>query len=243
MMKIDSMMTLGALVNSHPELARELERRGLDYCCGGGQTLADACTSKGLDSTLMAVELAAAVSEEIVTDWSTMEVVELVDHLESTHHRYLWEELPRLSALVAKIVSAHGERHPELHAIVVCYEKVRAELEPHLTKEERVLFPMIRELAVARSAPSFHCGTLRNPISMMLREHDAVGELLAQLRQLADGFQVPADGCPSYRACFAGLVELEADTHLHIHKENNLLFPMVVRMENELSALTKPTVT
>lgn len=236
MTKIDPMMTLGALVNSHPELARELERRGLDYCCGGGQTLADACASKGFDSTLTAAELASVVTEEVATEWSTMKAVELVDHLESTHHRYLWEELPRLSALVAKIVSVHGERHPELGAIAGCYEKVRADLEPHLIKEEQVLFLMIRELAVAQSAPSFHCGTLRNPISMMLREHDAVGELLAQLRQLTGGYEVPADGCPSYKACFAGLAELEADTHLHIHKENNLLFPMVIRMESELSA-------
>ena len=231
MTKIDPMMTLGAMVNSHPELARELERRGLDYCCGGKQTLTDACTSKGIDLTLTVAELAASLTEETATEWSKMEATELVDHLESTHHRYLWEELPRLSALVTKIVSVHGERHPELSAIAACYEKVRADLEPHLTKEERVLFPMIRELAVAQSAPSFHCGTLQNPISMMLREHDAVGELLAQLRQLTDGYQVPADGCPSYKACFAGLAELEEDTHLHIHKENNLLFPMVVRME------------
>ena len=239
MTKIDPMMTLGALVNAHHELARELERRGLDYCCGGGQTLADACASKGFDSTLTAVELAAVVTEEVATEWSTMEAVELIDHLESTHHRYLWEELPRLSALVAKIVSVHGERHPELSAIAGCYEELRADMEPHLIKEEQVLFPMIRELAVAQSVPSFHCGTLRNPISMMLREHDAVGELLAQLRQLTGGYEVPADGCPSYKACFAGLAELEADTHLHIHKENNLLFPMVVRMESELSAASQ----
>ena len=231
MTTIDPMIALGVLVNSRPELARELERRGLDYCCGGNQTLTEACASKGLDLTLTVAELAAALTEEVNTEWSTMEAAELVDHLESTHHRYLWEELPRLSALVTKIVSVHGERHPELSAIAACYEKVRADLEPHLTKEERVLFPMIRELAVAQSAPSFHCGTLQNPISMMLREHDAVGKLLAQLRQLTDGYQVPADGCPSYKACFAGLAELEEDTHLHIHKENNLLFPMVVRME------------
>ena len=231
MTTIDPMIALGVLVNSRPELARELERRGLDYCCGGNQTLTEACASKGLDLTLTVAELAAALTEEVNTEWSTMEAAELVDHLESTHHRYLWEELPRLSALVTKIVSAHGERHPELSAIAACYEKVRADLEPHLIREERVLFPMIRELVVAQSAPSFHCGTLQNPISMMLREHDAVGKLLAQLRQLTDGYQVPADGCPSYKACFAGLAELEEDTHLHIHKENNLLFPMVVRME------------
>ena len=239
MIKIDPMMTLGALVNSHPELARELERRGLDYCCGGKKTLADACTSQGFDSISTAAELAAVVSEEVVTEWATMGAAELVDHLESTHHRYLWEEMPRLSALVAKIVSVHGKRHSELGAIAECYEKVRADLEPHLIKEEQVLFPMIRELAIAQSVPSFHCGTLRNPISMMLREHDAVGELLAQLRQLTGDYHVPADGCPSYKACFAGLAELEADTHLHIHKENNLLFPMVVSMESELSASSR----
>ena len=198
MTKIDPTMTLGVLVNTHPELA--------------------ATATQGVDAV-----------------WSTMNAIELVDHLESTHHRYLWDELPRLSALVAKIVSVHGESHPELSAIAECYEKVRADLEPHLIKEERVLFPMIRELAVAQSAPSFHCGSLRNPISMMLREHDAVGELLAQLRQLTDNYQVPAGSCPSYKACFTGLAELEADTHLHIHKENNLLFSMVIAMEIELS--------
>ena len=112
-----------------------------------------------------------------------------------------------------------------------------------MAKEEQVLFPMIRELANASSAPSFHCGTLRNPISVMLREHDAVGELLAELRRLTNGYQPPADGCASYVTCFAALAELEADTHLHIHKENNLLFPLVVRMESELlgaASMTTP---
>lgn len=238
-MTIDPKMTLSALVNAYPNLAGELERRGLDYCCGGRQTLTDACTSKNLDPTATAAELAAAVVEEVECEWTAMGAAELVDHLQATHHRYLWEELPRLSALVAKIVSVHGERHPELDAIAACYEEARADLEPHLTKEERVLFPMIRELAMAQSAPSFHCGTLQNPISMMLREHDAVGELLAQLRQLTGGYQPPTDGCASYIACFAALEKLEADTHLHIHKENNLLFPMVIRMENQLSGASQ----
>ena len=164
-----------------------------------------------------------------------MGLVQLVDHLESTHHEYLWAEMPRLSALADKVVAVHGERHPELAAINDCYSTIRADLEPHLTKEERVLFPMIRELATASTAASFHCGSLRNPISVMLSEHDTVGELLRQLRQLTDGYQPPADGCESYQALFAGLEQLEADTHLHIHKENNLLFPAVVQVEQRLS--------
>ncbi|CAB4872270.1 unannotated protein [freshwater metagenome] len=233
---IDMHMTLGALVNEHPEMARVFERLQIDYCCGGGQSLADACVSRGLDLVATSYELAAAVTGGEVNDWISMGAAQLVDHLESTHHRYLWDEMPRLSALVAKIVAVHGERHAELRDVARCYEEVRSDLEPHLLKEERVLFPMIRELAAAELAPSFHCGSLRNPITMMLREHDTVGDLLARLRRLTNGYAPPSDGCASYVACLAGLAELEADTHLHIHKENNVLFPLVLRREAELAA-------
>jgi regulator of cell morphogenesis and NO signaling len=231
---IDPAMTLGALVNSHPELAREFERRGLDYCCGGGQSLADACTDVGLDPAAVAMELAAVATTGSVREWSSMGAAELVDHLETTHHRYLWDEMPRLSALMAKILSVHGGTHPELEQVAACLAEAVADLEPHLLKEERVLFPMIRELATAHELPAFHCGSLQNPISVMFREHEAVGELLARLRQLTNGYQPPPDGCASYIACFAGLADLEADTHLHIHKENNLLFPLVLQLESGL---------
>ena len=113
--------------------------------------------------------------------------------------------------------------------------ELRGELEPHLAKEERMLFPMIRELATADTAPQFHCGSLGNPVSVMLREHDRAGELLAALRIVARGYVVPEDGCASYTALFTGLEELEADTHLHVHKENNLLFPAVLALEAERS--------
>jgi regulator of cell morphogenesis and NO signaling len=231
---IDPQMTLGALVSANPELAREFERRGLDYCCGGGRTLADACLGLGLDPAVTASELGAASTPGTSAAWSAMGPADLVDHLEATHHRFLWDEMPRLSALVAKVVSVHGARHPELHAIATCYEAIRADLEPHMSKEEQVLFPMIRELSSAPSAPPVAWKTLRNPISVMLREHDQVGELLAELRRLSNGYEAPADGCASYVTCFAALAELEANTHLHIHKENNLLFPMVERMETGL---------
>jgi regulator of cell morphogenesis and NO signaling len=239
MTTMDPTTTLGDLVTAHPHLAREFESLGLDYCCGGQRTLADACVARGLDPEVTASELVDAVTDEPAPDWSTMGLAELVDHLESTHHRYLWNELPRLSALVAKIASVHGARHPELAQVGACFEEIRHDLEPHLVKEEQVLFPMIRELDAATEAVSFRCGTLRNPISVMLREHDTVGDLLARLRQLTDSYQPPADGCASYVSCYAGLAELEADTHLHIHKENTLLVPGVVRIESELAAASR----
>lgn len=233
MVKIDLSMTLAAVVDGHPELAREFERRGLDYCCGGGRTLAEACAREGLDPELTVTELTEAAEGSVAAEWATMSADELVDHLEVTHHRYLWDEMPRVSALLDKIESVHGGRHPELAEISICFARARADLEPHMLKEEQMLFPMIRELATTTAPLSFHCGTVRNPISVMLREHDAVGELLAELRRLTRNYQPPEDGCSSYVACFAALAELEADTHLHIHKENNVLFPMALRMEAE----------
>lgn len=235
MVKIDVSTTLAEAVDAFPQLAREFERRGLDYCCGGQRSLGDACARIGLDPAVTIAELSQVGATAAPAEWTTMTADELVDHLEATHHRYLWDELPRVGALVDKIVSVHGERHPELTEVARCYSQVRADLEPHLLKEERVLFPMIRELAAADTMPSFHCGTLRNPIGVMLREHDAVGHLLTRMRQLTHDYQSPPDGCVSYTACFAAFAELEADTHLHIHKENNLLFPLVTRMERELS--------
>jgi regulator of cell morphogenesis and NO signaling len=227
---------LADLVTADPSLARELERRGLDYCCGGGRTLAEACAAQELDADVVAQELVAASGWQPAEAWTTMNAPQLIDHIEATHHRYLWDELPRLTALMDKVCGVHGERHPELHEVAQNLEELRADLEPHLLKEERVLFPMIRELATSRSRPVFACGSIRNPISVMMAEHDRAGELLDRLHQLTDGYRPPADACASYTALYVGLAELEADTHLHVHKENNVLFPMVEKMEASITS-------
>jgi regulator of cell morphogenesis and NO signaling len=226
--------TLADIVTRRPGLARELERRSLDYCCGGQRTLSDACAEAGLDPEATAAELSTLAGEEPV-EWAGLGLGELADHLEKTHHQYLHEEMPRLSALAAKVAEVHGANHPELADVKRLYATLRAELEPHLEKEEMILFPMIRELAEADDSPQFHCGSLLGPIRVMSFEHDTAGELLAQLREVTSNYTPPADGCASYQALYAGLAELEADTHLHIHKENNLLFPTALEMENRLA--------
>lgn len=228
--------TLADIVTANPSLARVLEDRGLDYCCGGTATLHEACATQQLDTDDVLAELTAGAVGETAPDWATMNVSELVDHLEGTHHRYLWDEMPRLTALADKVLAVHGERHPELAEIASCYGTLRADLEPHLNKEEQMLFPMVRELAAANGVLALDRGSLKNSISVLLSEHDTVGELLAQLRELTSGYQTPADGCASYAALFAGLAELEADTHLHVHKENNVLFPAVVALEQRLAS-------
>jgi len=222
--------TLAEVVNLEPGATRVLESFGLDYCCGGRRRLDDACATLDVDPTDV-LDAIADLGPSPAADWTSMAPAELVDHLEATHHAYLHAELPRLDALLDKVASVHGTRHVELDAIGATFRMLRDDLEPHLQKEERVLFPMIRELATATERPSFHCGSVTNPISVMMAEHDRAGELLESLRLLTGDYTAPADGCASYRALFEGLAQLEADTHLHVHKENNLLFPAVVELE------------
>jgi regulator of cell morphogenesis and NO signaling len=211
-----------------------LERHRLDYCCGGRSTLRAACEARGLDPAAVLDEL-AGLDQGPVPDWAAMGPAELVEHLESTHHRYLHEELPRLSALADKVADVHGGRHPELAAVRDTFGELRDDLEPHLMKEEQVLFPMIRALAgVEGTAPTLHCGSIANPIRVMRAEHDAAGALLERLRTLTDDYSPPGDACASYRSLYERLEALEADTHLHVHKENNVLFGAAQALEASL---------
>ena len=232
---IHGQITLGDLVVQHPGLTATLESLNLDYCCGGQQTLAAACSVAGIDlaSTLETLNAEPLAAEP--ADWASLDMAALADHVESVHHAYLHDALPRLGALADKVAGVHGENHPELLRVQQTYAALRADLEPHLMKEERVLFPMIRELVAATAAPSFHCGTLANPISAMAFEHEQAGELLTQLRSLTDGYAPPDDACGSYIALYSGLAELETDTHQHIHKENHVLFPGALRQEQAMS--------
>ncbi len=229
--------TLAEIASTTPALTRELERLGLDYCCGGKRSLAEACRAELLDpEAVIAVLSSVPAATEPPADWIGLAPAELVDHLEATHHRYLKDALPRLTELATKVSRVHGETHPELIRVADVVNELRADLEPHLRKEEEVLFPMIRSLTTASSQPSVHCGSIVNPIAVMEQEHVAVGALLEQLRALTNGYQAPAGTCACTQSLMAGLAELEADTHLHVHKENNHLFPAVLALEKAMAS-------
>jgi regulator of cell morphogenesis and NO signaling len=230
MTDVQNDITLGDLVTTVPGSARVLERFGLDYCCGGRRPLGEACEKAGVDAAEVRREI-EALDTEPEPDWASMGPRELVDHVERTHHAYLGDELPRLMARADKVAGVHGGRHPELVAVRSIVAELRDDFEPHLAKEERMLFPAIRQLADAGAAQGFPFGSIANPVSMMMREHDQTGEILTRLRAATRDYAVPADGCASYAALYQGLEHVERDTHLHIHKENNLLFPAVVALE------------
>jgi len=235
MSPIDPTTSLAEIVTERPYLAPVLDRLGLDYCCGGERGLAEAAAGTGLDLAEILDLLDAAPESEPAVEWGGLDLADLVTHIEESHHAYLRDALPRLRSLAEKVHDVLGERHPELAAVRDLVGALAADMEPHLLKEERILFPMVRELAEATTAPTFHCGSLGNPIHVMSVEHDRVGELLRHLRTRTGGYTTPGDGCASFRALYEGLAELEADTHLHVHKENNVLFPAVMAAEQALA--------
>lgn len=231
--------TIGSLVAQRPGLARFLESQGVDYCCGGKIPVAEVCQKKGwdTDSFIGQLQEAAARAGDDVVDAAAMPLTALADHIEHTHHAYLKSELPRLKFITEKVANAHGERDPRLVTIRNVFAEFARDLSMHMMKEEQVLFPFIRQLDESQSSPSFHCGSLGNPIRQMEAEHHDAGDALEQFRALTDDYTVPAEACNTYRVMLDSLVHLERDMHQHVHKEDNVLFPRVIERENELAAV------
>jgi regulator of cell morphogenesis and NO signaling len=220
---IDSRATLGDLVTANPARARALEALDLDYCCDGRRTLLEAATAVGrtLAEVVGVLEAVDAAGGASAGSWADLPLPELLEHIVATHHADLRAEAPRLVALGRKVRDVHGDRHPELAEVADVVAELWAALEPHLDEEEATEFPAFLE-AVAGRGPAVDLTGLR-------ADHEAVGALLDRLRAATSLFEVPADGCASYATLYAGLAELDADTRLHVHKENNVVFPAVER--------------
>jgi regulator of cell morphogenesis and NO signaling len=226
---IDLDTTLGQLVKARPGVSEAFDRLGLDFCCHGDQTLVEACAAAGVSIPHAIAVMTTIAPTAHPEDWDQLGAGPLSEHIQAVHHRYLDEELPALVALAAKVAGVHGARHAELSRVHALVEDLQADLVPHLAKEDRVLFPAIRALEAGPA--SFGFGSVGNPIRVMTAEHETVGDLLRRLRAATDGYQVPPDGCASYQLLYQRLEHLEADTHLHVFKENSVLFPLAEKLE------------
>ena len=241
---ITDSMTVGEIAIQIPESTRLFEQLKIDYCCGGNQPLAEACNSAGLDlDQLMEMLRFASVKHEDTNgakDFQNLPLPELIDHILETHHVFTKQELTRLELLAAKVIAAHGANHQELRRVGTLVEQLAADLEPHMFKEEQVLFPYILKSSQAEldksQAPFAPFGTVRNPVRMMMFEHDNAGQLLRELRDVTSDYTVPDDACISYKTFYEALEALERDLHQHIHLENNILFPRAVSLEAQLRA-------
>lgn len=233
--------TMGQIAAKDLRKAQIFKKYGLDFCCGGKKTVKQACAEKGLDVTKIEQELQQADKQPITRplpydDWS---LDFLADYIVNTHHSYVRKTLPELRGYAAKVARVHGSRHPELLAIHQLVEEVNAELSSHMIKEEKVLFPYIKELvAAANTQPTHatHFGTVQNPINMMEMEHEMVGNFMQEIRTLSNNFSLPDDACASYSLLYRMLDEFENDLHIHIHLENNILFPKALAVEKKSNA-------
>jgi len=237
--------TIAELAVAIPEAITVFERLGIDYCCNGGRTIQRACADAGITSDEL-LQMIAKVekSDAPARAWEAEPLSLLIRHVNDTHHVYTRESLQRLTQLAAKVRTAHGENHQELYVVERLVAELTADLVPHMLKEEQVLFPFVVNLEraceehVEPPVPFF--GTVKNPVRMMMLEHETVGEKLAELRGVTMDYLLPDDACTSYKVLFEGLIALEADLHQHIHLENNILFPRALELEN--GAATSPLV-
>ncbi|GAB1354227.1 iron-sulfur cluster repair di-iron protein [Erysipelotrichia bacterium] len=227
--------SVGEIVAINPSLWKLFEHYHIDYCCHGDKPLAEACREKGLDpeAILTEIENLPAGKDQVQTELLKMTLTELANHIEQTHHVYLYRELPELVSLAGRVSETHGAKDQRLHQVAQGISSLQAEIMNHLAKEEQILFPMIRELEASNSLPSFHCGSVGNPIRQMLTEHDDASELLQNLRRLTDNYQSPEWACRSMQTLFTQLQDLEHDLHRHIHKENTILFPASIALEEQ----------
>ncbi|NND33861.1 MAG: iron-sulfur cluster repair di-iron protein [Saprospiraceae bacterium] len=236
-MQITDQKTIGEIVARDYRAAAVFTSYGIDFCCRGNRTLTEVCQGKDIKQDQLESKLNAAISTPVgdLPDFNSWPIDLLVDYVEKKHHRYINEATPVIQQYLAKLCKVHGHNHPELFEITEEFAQSAVDLAAHMKKEENILFPHVRKLAEAASAkehmdpPVF--GTVRNPVRMMMDEHTHEGDRFAKIAELSDQFTAPADGCTTYRVAFAMLKDFAADLHLHIHLENNIIFPACVEME------------
>jgi regulator of cell morphogenesis and NO signaling len=227
-MIISEHTTVAEIAAGVPSSVRTFQRHGIDFCCGGKQPLGSACQAHGVPvaEVVSAIEASAATRCDD-TDWTREPLHALIDHIVATYHDSLRDELPRLEAMAAKVARVHGAKAPSLTRLEALVGELSAELRAHMGKEETVLFPAIRALARGPRGASV---PLSAAIATLEQEHDRAGAVLAALRTVTNGYEPPAWACATFRALYHGLSELEAAMHVHVHLENNVLFPRALRL-------------
>ncbi len=237
----ESASTLRSIALEKPATIRVFERFHLDYCCGGNRPLAEACAEKGIAMGDVLAALAEATgSETEEQDFSQATLTALIQHIVHSHHAYVRSELPQLQSMAERVAAKHGPTHPETISIQRNLAQLADELNFHLNKEERILFPYIEDLERNHNqdaAPPSACfGSVEGPIQVMINEHESAATLLGEMRAATHGFVPWPEACPTTVGLYHGLDAFERDLHRHVHLENNLLFPRAIEQERKALA-------
>lgn len=241
-MQITKDTIVGDLVAKDYRTATVFKQNGIDFCCNGNRTLEEVCKQKEMSVTNIIGELTQASQQASAaqTDFNSWPLDLLADYIEKKHHRYVEEKIQEIKPYLDKICKVHGDHHPELYEINQLFNDSAGELAMHMKKEELILFPAVRRMVKSQmqkttpEKPQF--GPINNPIQMMMHEHNNEGERFRQIEALSNKYNPPQDACNTYRVTFAMLKEFEEDLHLHIHLENNILFPKSLELEKTISS-------
>ena len=229
-MKTYKQTKIGDIVTQDFRAAEVFKKAGIDFCCGGSQSLEAACRDKKLDvaeieSELEKLENSEPGSSHKFNEWK---LDFLCDYIVNTHHQTVMKLLPELTFYTQKIAEVHGDNHPELSEIANLFAQVDTELRQHLCNEEEVLFPAIREVLKTNSAESK--ATIISEITRMTGEHEFAGGAMDKINELSHSYAVPDDGCNTYRVAYKLLEQFEDDLHIHVHLENNILYPKAMKL-------------
>lgn len=232
--------TIGEIVAEDYRTAGVFKQFGLDFCCGGGRTVEDACTSKGVEIESLIGELSALEKGgDESHNYQSWSPDFLADYIVNNHHEFCRSKLPEIGAYAKKVAQVHGKGNEALIEIFHEFTMMHADIMNHLDKEERILFPYIKQLVEAEkqgtTPPEPDFGKAANPIAMMEEEHDEAGEAMTKIRKLSNDFRPPEEACTTYRILFENLEAFEKDLHKHIHLENNILFPKALELEEHLN--------
>lgn len=239
MIEIAPAARVGDIVAHDRRLATVFARHGIDFCCGGTLSVEDACRLHALDTASILRELGTYEPPQDADDPSQWPLAAVLDRIVNGHHPYVREQGPIIQGFLRKLESRHGQSEPRFAALARAFDRLVDDLRQHMAKEELILFPFVRALMYAEEkherAPHPPFGTIRHPVDMMEREHEAAAAVLRRIRELADQYQAPPTACETWRACYAALADFDADLQAHVHLENHVLFPAAARLEAVLS--------
>jgi regulator of cell morphogenesis and NO signaling len=226
--------TVAQIVASDMRTATIFKKYGIDFCCAGGKPITEACQGKEVEATTIFNEIESLDIEKAETDYNTMDLDVLANHILGVHHTYVKESTPIIIEFADKVAKVHGNAQPETIEIAKLFREVGMELQQHMLKEENILFPHIINMVIAKrngATIDIPFGSVQNPIKMMEMEHDAAGDIIKKIEKLSDYYTPPGHACNTYKALYHHLKEFQEDLHIHIHLENNILFPKAIEME------------
>ena len=228
---ISEKTSVGDIVKNHFQTVKIFDEHQIDFCCGGKQSLLEACENKSLNTKEIISELEEVIKIPVLgPKFNEMSLTELIEYIKKMHHSYVREQIPLISKLLNKIEEVHGHLHPEIEMINVHFKKSVEQLDLHMKIEEE-LFPIIEQLESNNHNHSLH---IEESISALIQDHENEGSRFEEISNLTLGYQAPEGACRTYLAAYDNLQAFEKDLHRHVHLENNILFPKAIKLEKAL---------